>query len=214
MQQLALAFSDPRPAPLPDVATLSDRSILQRLLSLEPQQADRLMLRFGSLARVMAAEPELLSEWLGPEKIAQLSLLSEANRRAGRVRQGETTLLSDWDSLIEYCRREMAHREIESFRALFLNSANGLIADEELARGTVNHVPVYPREVIKRALTRNASALILVHNHPSGDPNPSEADISLTEQIRSACALLGITLHDHVIVSDRGHFSFVSAGLI
>jgi DNA repair protein RadC len=115
---------------------------------------------------------------------------------------------------MEYCKTAMAHREIEQFRILFLDKKNVLIADEEQARGTVDHVPVYPREVVKRALELNASALILVHNHPSGDPTPSKADIEMTKEVRDAGKRLGIALHDHVIIAKGGHTSFKTLGLL
>lgn len=108
----------------------------------------------------------------------------------------------------------MAHRDIEQFRILFLDTKNTLIADEEQARGTVNHVPVYPREVVKRALELNATALILIHNHPSGDPTPSQADIEITEQIRESCKVMGIKLHDHLVIGKSRELSFRTAGLL
>ena len=123
-------------------------------------------------------------------------------------------VLSSWDALLDYCHTAMAHRETEQFRILFLDRKNVLIADEEQARGTVDHVPVYPREVVKRALELNASALILVHNHPSGDPTPSEADIAMTAQIQDAAQVLGLTLHDHLIVGRSREVSFRSLGYL
>jgi DNA repair protein RadC len=115
---------------------------------------------------------------------------------------------------MDYCRIAMAHRETEQFRILFLDRKNVLIADEEAGRGTVDHVPVYPREVVKRALELNASALILVHNHPSGDPTPSQADIAMTGRIAEACKAVGIALHDHIVVGKERDASFRSLGLI
>jgi DNA repair protein RadC len=123
-------------------------------------------------------------------------------------------VISSWDALIDYCHTVMSHRETEHFRVLFLDRKNTLIADEEQARGTVDHVPVYPREVVKRALELNASALILVHNHPSGDPTPSSSDIAMTAQIRAAAEALGITLHDHIIVGRSQEQSFRASGLL
>jgi len=123
-------------------------------------------------------------------------------------------LLSSWDALLDYCHTAMAHRETEQFRVLFLDRKNVLIADEEQAKGTVDHVPVYPREIVKRALELNASALILVHNHPSGDPTPSEADLSMTAQVQAACAALGLVLHDHLIIGKSRELSFRSAGFL
>ena len=123
-------------------------------------------------------------------------------------------VISGWDAVLDYCHTTMAHRETEQFRILFLDRKNVLIADEEQAAGTVDHVPVYPREVVKRALELNASTLILVHNHPSGDPTPSEADIEMTEKINTAVQVLGITLHDHLIIGKSREMSFRSAGYL
>jgi DNA repair protein RadC len=123
-------------------------------------------------------------------------------------------VVSSWDALLEYCQTTMAHRETEQFRVLYLDRKNVLIADELQARGTVDHVPVYPREVVKRALELNASAFILIHNHPSGDPSPSEADIDMTMQIQQAATALGITLHDHLIVGKSCELSFRAEGLL
>jgi DNA repair protein RadC len=131
-----------------------------------------------------------------------------------RARVMNRPVLSSWNALLDYCHTAMAHRETEQFRILFLDRKNVLIADEEQARGTVDHVPVYPREVVKRALELNASALILVHNHPSGDPTPSEADISMTMQVQEAAQVLGITLHDHLIIGKSRELSFRSEGYL
>ena len=124
------------------------------------------------------------------------------------------TVITNWDALLDYCHTAMAHRETEQFRVLYLDRKNILIADEEQGKGTVDHVPVYPREVAKRALELNASALILVHNHPSGDPTPSQADIDMTNQIELACGALGLTLHDHLIVGKSRELSFKSEGYL
>ena len=123
-------------------------------------------------------------------------------------------VLSGWDALLDYCHTTMAHRETEQFRVLYLDRKNVLIGDEEQARGTVDHVPVYPREVAKRALELNASALILVHNHPSGDPTPSQSDIEMTAKMEMACSALGITVHDHLIVGKSRELSFKSEGYL
>ncbi|MEL7087616.1 MAG: DNA repair protein RadC, partial [Planctomycetota bacterium] len=123
-------------------------------------------------------------------------------------------VISSWDALLDYCHTTMAHRETEQFRVLYLDRKNVLIADEEQAKGTVDHVPVYPREVAKRALELNASALILVHNHPSGDPTPSQSDIDMTAQIETACQALSLTLHDHLIVGKSRELSFKSEGYL
>ena len=123
-------------------------------------------------------------------------------------------MLAGWDALLDYCHTAMAHREIEQFRVLYLDRKNVLIADEEQARGTVDHVPVYPREIIRRALELNASALILVHNHPSGDPTPSPSDISMTARIAQAADSMGIAIHDHLIIGKSRELSFRSQGLL
>ena len=141
-------------------------------------------------------------------------MVEAAAHRLARSRVLQKQVISSWDALLDYCRTAMAHREVEQFRVLYLDRKNILIADEEQARGTVDHVPVYPREVVKRALELNASALILVHNHPSGDPTPSEADILVTEQIETASRALSVTLHDHLIIGKSAEFSFKSAGYL
>jgi DNA repair protein RadC len=122
-------------------------------------------------------------------------------------------VLSSWQALLDYCQTAMAHRNTEQFRILFLDRKNLLIADEPQAEGTVDHVPVYPREVVKRALELNASAIILVHNHPSGDPTPSESDIAMTRQIAEAAEIMGVTVHDHLVIGKGDSFSFRSNGL-
>ncbi len=123
-------------------------------------------------------------------------------------------VISSWGALLDYCHTTMAHRGTEQFRLFFLDTKNTLIADEEQASGTVDHVPVYPREVVKRALELNASALILVHNHPSGDPTPSQSDIDMTRQIAEAAQVMGITLHDHLIIGKSCELSFRSEGYL
>ena len=131
-----------------------------------------------------------------------------------RSRVIDRHVISSWDAVLDYCHTIMAHRETEQFRVLYLDRKNTLIADEEQAKGTVDHVPVYPREVAKRALELNASALILVHNHPSGDPTPSESDIIMTAQIAAAADALGLTLHDHLIIGKSRELSFKTEGLL
>ena len=122
--------------------------------------------------------------------------------------------ISSWDALLDYCHTSLAHLTNEQFRVLYLDRKNTLIADEEQAKGTVDHVPVYPREVAKRALELDASAIILVHNHPSGDPTPSQADIDMTAQIEQACMALNITLHDHLVIGKSAEVSFRAQGLL
>ncbi|MGZ5262127.1 MAG: JAB domain-containing protein, partial [Burkholderiales bacterium] len=123
-------------------------------------------------------------------------------------------VISSWSDLIDYCTARMAYETVEQFRVIYLDRKNKLIADEAQQKGTVDHTPVYPREVVKRALALEASALIMVHNHPSGDPTPSRADIEMTRKVKDAAAAVGITLHDHVVVSRGGHVSFRTQGLI
>jgi DNA repair protein RadC len=126
----------------------------------------------------------------------------------------QRSVISSWDDLMSYCKTVMAYRETEQFRVLYLDRKNVLVADEEQAKGTVDHVPVYPREVAKRSLELNASAIILVHNHPSGDPTPSRADVDMTAQVETACAAIGVSLHDHVVIGRETDASFRSLGLL
>ncbi|MGV8949782.1 MAG: RadC family protein [Cypionkella sp.] len=171
---------------------------------------------FGDFNRVITAPPARLMavKGIGEAVVQDLKILEAAAQRMMRARVMNRAVLSSWDALLDYCHTSMAHRETEQFRILFLDRKNVLIADEEQAKGTVDHVPVYPREVVKRALELNASALILVHNHPSGDPTPSMADISMTEQIKEAAQVLGIELHDHLIIGKSRELSFRAQGYL
>ena len=175
-----------------------------------------LMDTFGDFNRVITAPaPRLLAvKGVGDAVVLELRIIEAASQRLMRARVMHRPVLSSWDALLDYCHTAMAHLEAEQFRILFLDRKNVLIADEAQARGTVDHVPVYPREVVKRALELNASALILVHNHPSGDPTPSEADITVTHQIKEAAAVLGITLHDHLIIGKNRELSFRAKGYL
>ncbi|MES2665676.1 MAG: DNA repair protein RadC [Pseudomonadota bacterium] len=177
----------------------------------------RLLLEtFGDFNRVVTASPARLAavKGVGEAVICELKIVEAAAQRMMRARVMNRPVLSSWDALLDYCHTAMAHRETEQFRILFLDRKNVLIADEEQARGTVDHVPVYPREVVKRALELNASAFILVHNHPSGDPTPSSADITMTAQVQDAAQVLGLTLHDHLIIGKSRELSFRSAGYL
>ncbi len=178
--------------------------------------AHALLERFGDFNRVISAPVKQISAIKGAgEAVAlELKIIEAAAHRLARSRVIDQPVLSGWDQLVDYCHTTMAHRETEQFRVLFLDLKNRLIADEEQAHGTVNHVPVYPREVVKRALELNASALILVHNHPSGDPTPSDADIAMTRQIEKAADALGITLHDHLIIGKACEVSFRADGYL
>jgi DNA repair protein RadC len=177
--------------------------------------ARQLLETFGDFNRVVTASPERLANvpGIGDAVITDFKVLEAAAHRMARARIMQRQVISSWDALLDYCHTTMAHRETEQFRILFLDRKNVLIADEEQARGTVDHVPVYPREVAKRALELNASALILVHNHPSGDPTPSDSDIAMTDQIQAALTALGITLHDHLIIGKSTELSFRAQGL-
>lgn len=178
--------------------------------------ARRLIETFGDFNRVLAAAPARLQEvdGVGPAVVTELKIVEAAAQRMARARVMHRPVLSGWQALLDYCHTAMAHAEIEEFRVLFLDRKNVLVADEAQARGTVDHVPVYPREVVRRALELNASALILVHNHPSGDPTPSEADIAMTAQIAQAAGSLGITVHDHLIIGKSRELSFRAQGLL
>lgn len=178
--------------------------------------ARALLDEFGDFNRVLSAPPERLTKisGLGIASVTDLKIVEAAAHRMARSKVLQNHVISSWDAVLDYCHTTMSHRDTEQFRILFLDRKNILIADEEQARGTVDHVPVYPREVAKRALELNASALILVHNHPSGDPTPSDEDITMTTRIQQACDALGIALHDHLIVGKSREISFRSAGLI
>ena len=178
--------------------------------------ARALMDRFGDFNRVITASEARLRDvnGVGDAVVVELKIVEAAAQRMARARVMQQHVVSSWDALIDYCHTAMAHRETEQFRVLYLDRKNVLIADEEQGKGTVDHVPVYPREVAKRALELNASALILVHNHPSGDPTPSTADIDMTNQIAKACDALGLTLHDHLIIGKSTELSFRADGYI
>ena len=178
--------------------------------------ARTLIERFGDFNRVISAPPARLGDvaGVGEAVIVELKLIEAAAQRLARARVINRPVLSSWQALIDYCQTALAHRETEEFRVLYLDRKNVLIADEAQARGTVDHVPVYPREVVKRALEINASALILVHNHPSGDPTPSAADIEMTLRIRDAAEVLGIVLHDHLIIGKAREVSLKAGGYL
>jgi DNA repair protein RadC len=178
--------------------------------------AKRLIARFGSFAEALAAPPERLQEvkGIGESTALDLAITAAAGQRMIKGDIAKRQVLSSWTSVIEYCRAAMAFAEREEFRILFLDKRNQLIADEVQQRGTVDHTPVYPREIVRRALELSATALILVHNHPSGDPTPSQADIRMTIDIIAIAKPLGINVHDHVIVGRNGHVSLKGQGHI
>ncbi len=178
--------------------------------------AKRLMAKFGSFAEVVSAAPERLREveGVGTRAVDELKLIKAAAERLTRGEISAKTKLSSWNSVLGYLRLAQGFEMREQFRILFLDKKNNLIADEVQGRGTVDHTPVYVREVVKRALELSSSAIILVHNHPSGDPTPSRADIDMTKQIADAARPLGIAIHDHIIVGRDGHASFKALRLL
>jgi DNA repair protein RadC len=215
-QRLRTRFLEGGAAAMPDYEMLElvlFRAIPRR--DVKPL-ARKLLNQFGDFNRVISAVPERLRAvtGVGDAVVTELKIVEAAAQRLARAKVIQQNAVSSWDALLDYCHTTMAHRETEQFRVLYLDRKNVIIADEEQAKGTVDHVPVYPREVVKRALELNASALILVHNHPSGDPTPSHADISMTEQINNACLALGLTLHDHIIIGKSCELSFRSDGYL
>ncbi|NBD30782.1 MAG: DNA repair protein RadC [Alphaproteobacteria bacterium] len=178
--------------------------------------ASRLIETFGDVNGVLSAPPHRLEriEGVGQAVTTEIKIIEALAHRMARAKVMRRHIISSWDAVLDYCHTVMAHRDTEQFRVLFLDRKNILIGDEAQGEGTVDHVPVYPREVVKRALELNASALILVHNHPSGDPTPSEADIEMTRQINDAAGALGIALHDHLVIGRSRELSFRSEGLI
>lgn len=172
--------------------------------------------KFGSLSAILAAPPEdLVSvDGVGETVAAYIKAIAELHSRAGREEIRTREIISSWSALVAYVRRELQHEKREQFRVLFLDRKNQLIVDEIMGHGTVDHAPVYPREVARRALELQASSLILVHNHPSGDPKPSRADIDITREIIDALDAFDITVHDHLVVGTNGVVSFRSSGLI
>jgi len=201
---------------------LPDYELLELLLTLAIPQKDvkplakSLIARFGSFNQVLTASPEALQEVDGIKEAAAtaLKVIQASAQRLARQEVMNRPVLASWDKLLDYCHISLAHRDIEQFHLLFLDRKNVLIADEAQQKGTVDHTPVYPREVVKRALELNATAIIMVHNHPSGDPTPSRADIEMTKLVRDAAKAVGITLHDHLVIGKKGHASFKSMNLL
>jgi DNA repair protein RadC len=189
------------------------RAIPQR--DVKPLAKD-LVAKFGSFGEVIAAPRKRLMEvkGVGEAVVDELKIVHAAANRLTRGQVTKRAVLSSWSSVLDYCHTAMAYADREQFRLLFLDKRNQLIADEVQQVGTVDHTPVYPREVVKRALELSATALILVHNHPSGDPTPSGADIQMTQAIIDVAKPLGISVHDHIIVGKDGHASFKGLKLI
>jgi len=178
--------------------------------------AKELLQRFGSIAGVLAAPPARLKETAFVKDSAVMAL--KANQalvqRMLRHQASQEPVLSSFDAVLDHLRAAMAHESTEQFRILFLDRKNRLVADEVQQRGTVDHAPVYPREVARRALEVNATAVILVHNHPSGDPTPSRADIAMTKEVAAATSAVGVIVHDHIVIARDGHASFRALGLL
>lgn len=202
--------------------SVADYEVLELILFLAIPRRDvkplakQLLAHYGSLQAVLHASPDDLENRAGLSGNAATALLTvrEAGQRMLKETLMDQPVLNNWSRLIDYCRSTMAHGTQEHFRILFLNKKNVLIADEVQGRGTIDHTPAYPREIMKRALEVGATALILVHNHPSGDPKPSRADIEMTQEIIRAAAPFSITVHDHVIVTVSSYVSFKSEGLL
>jgi DNA repair protein RadC len=153
-------------------------------------------------------------EGMGDAAVAAIKAIHASASLLLKEEASHGPVIQSWTALLDYCRVAMGHKKVEEFRVLFLNHKHALIADEVQQTGTVNHAPVYPREVVKRALDLSASAIILAHNHPGGDPTPSKADIAITKQVVQAAASLGLVVHDHLIIAGNKHYSFKSNGLI
>lgn len=178
--------------------------------------ANRLLDTFGSFNAVISAPIGKLTnvKGLGETVAEELKIIEASAHRLARSRLDNQPVITSWDALLDYCHTTLSNLQSEEFHVLFLNQKNTLIADELLGQGTVDHAPVYPREIVRRALELNASALIMVHNHPSGDPTPSKSDIDITQQVEVAAAALQIKLHDHIIIGKSSEVSFRSAGLL
>jgi DNA repair protein RadC len=200
--------------------SLQDYELLELLLAQAQKRIDTkpiakaLIKRFGGFAGVMAAAPDRLQEvdGVGPAAAVIIKVVQACALRMAQQEVTKREIIGSWKKLLDYLRMAMAEQKTEQFRLLFLDNKNALIADEEQQRGTVNHTPVYPREVVKRALELGASAIILVHNHPSGDPTPSQDDIAMTKEVAAAADKLGISVHDHIIIGRKGHASLRSLG--
>ena len=203
-------------------AALADYELLEMLLFASNPRGDvkplakNLIRHFGSFAAVIAApRKELLAiSGIGEVALTMIKLVEAAALELSKERVIKREVLSNWRALLDYCRSAMAYQRTEQFRILFLDNKNALIADEVQQTGTLNYAPVYPREVVKRCLELGASAIILLHNHPSGDPEPSKADIDMTHEIIEAVKVVGVAVHDHLIIGLSGHTSLKSLGVI
>ncbi len=201
---------------------LADYELLEYLLFGAKPRGDTkplakaLLRRFGTLGGVLAADAEdlLAVAGMGEASVAAFKVVQESARRLVREVVIDRPLLASFDAVVAYCRIAVGHEPLEQFLLLFLDRKNRLVGEERQQRGTVDHTPVYPREVVRRALELKASAIVLVHNHPSGDPTPSKADVAMTREIVAAAEALGVAVHDHIVIASGGHFSFRSEGLL
>ena len=204
------------------IDALGDHEVIEYLLMGAIPRRDvkpiarTLLTRFGSLAGVLNADPRALSNHpgMGDTSAAALTIVATAARRLARQTVRDQPVLASWQALIDYLTIDMAHLTVERVRVLYLNVQNRLILDHHVGDGSIDEAAIHPREVIRKALDLGASALILVHNHPSGSPQPSRADIQITQRIAEAGRLLGVVVHDHVIVGREGHVSLKAKGLI
>jgi DNA repair protein RadC len=202
-------------------AAMADYELLEMVLFAIPRidvkpLAKTLIDRFGSFAEVITAEPERLKEFDGmtDTAVAAVKIVEAAAQRLTKGAVKKRNPMGSWSEVVDYCRTSMAFENREIFRVLFLDKKNGLIRDEVQGSGTVDHTPVYPREVVRRALELSATAIVLVHNHPSGDPSPSTQDVTMTREIIAIAKPLGVTVHDHIIVGRDGHASLKGLRLI
>jgi DNA repair protein RadC len=200
---------------------LLDHELVEYLLALAIPRRDtkplakRLLAEFGGLEPLLCADAATLTRaGLSEGAVAAIKIAEASALRLLRARLNDKPLLSNWQALLDYLQADMAHRAIERVRVLHLNSRNMLIRDEMVAEGSIDQVAIYVREIVRRAIDLHSAALILVHNHPSGDPEPSREDIRLTREVIEACRPLGIALHDHVVIGAKGHNSMRSMGLI
>jgi len=226
MTKPELTLAHDRTVPLPKLRRVAvdaaQHDLLARLLAAaapnapSARMAATLLRQHGSLARVLCASDQRLKSvtHMTEDTIAHLRLTQAVAETITRKQLDDRPILGSWQTVMDYCRATMAHRDVEEVRVFYLDRKNHLIADEQHSRGTVDHAPFYPREVIKRALEMSASALVVVHNHPSGDPTPSTGDIALTRQLGEASKMMGLTLHDHIIITPSGEVSFRAEGLI
>ena len=226
MTKPELTLAHDRTVPLPKLRRIAvdaaQHDLLARLLAAaapnapSARMAATLLRQHGSLARVLCASDQRLKSvtHMTEDTIAHLRLTQAVAETITRKQLDDRPILGSWHTVMDYCRATMAHRDVEEVRVFYLDRKNHLIADEQHSRGTVDHAPFYPREVIKRALEMSASALVVVHNHPSGDPTPSTGDIALTRQLGEASKMMGLTPHDHIIITPSGEVSFRAEGLI